>query len=251
MTQEKNPKDCAQRCRNAAIGLGVIVFIFGLLSGWGFWLALLIGLVVLVAGVVYFPRFFCPQQAAADQSFAPANPAPAPDPAPAPTPAPTPAPDATQQPDPAPAPVEAVAEPEAPAEAEPVAETPAPEPASETASVIKPSPALPGQDELAARKGTWRYEPEAAAAPEPVAAVAQDTAASEDPDAVDDLKQISGVGPALEKKLHAAGVTRFAQIAAWSDEDVTRMDDVLSFKGRITRDGWIEQAKTLAAQSGS
>ncbi|MBV1926524.1 MAG: NADH-quinone oxidoreductase subunit NuoE [Rhodobacteraceae bacterium] len=63
----------------------------------------------------------------------------------------------------------------------------------------------------------------------------------------DDLKKISGVGPALEKKLHAAEVTSFAQIAAWSGDEVARMDDVLSFKGRITRDDWIEQAKILAA----
>lgn len=63
----------------------------------------------------------------------------------------------------------------------------------------------------------------------------------------DDLKKISGVGPALEKKLHAADVTSFAQIADWSEDEVARMDDVLSFKGRITRDNWIEQAKILAA----
>ena len=63
----------------------------------------------------------------------------------------------------------------------------------------------------------------------------------------DDLKKLSGVGPALEKKLHAAGVTSFAQIAAWSPEDVAEMDEKLSFKGRIERDGWIEQAAKLAA----
>ena len=62
----------------------------------------------------------------------------------------------------------------------------------------------------------------------------------------DDLKQLSGVGPALEKKLHAEGVTSFAQIAGWSKADVADMDEKLSFKGRIDREGWIEQAKTLA-----
>ena len=65
-------------------------------------------------------------------------------------------------------------------------------------------------------------------------------------DAGDDLKQLSGVGPALEKKLNDAGVTTFAQIAAWTDEDVAAMDEKLSFKGRIEREGWIEQAKELA-----
>ena len=62
----------------------------------------------------------------------------------------------------------------------------------------------------------------------------------------DDLKQLSGVGPALEKKLIEAGVTSFAQIAAWTEADVAAMDEKLSFKGRIEREGWIEQAKELA-----
>jgi NADH-quinone oxidoreductase subunit E len=63
----------------------------------------------------------------------------------------------------------------------------------------------------------------------------------------DDLKQLSGVGPALEKKLHAAGVTTFAQIAAWSDAEVAAMDEQMGFRGRIARDGWVAQAKILAA----
>ncbi|MEM1076550.1 MAG: 50S ribosomal protein L21 [Pseudomonadota bacterium] len=66
------------------------------------------------------------------------------------------------------------------------------------------------------------------------------------PNATDDLKKLSGVGPALEKKLIAAGITSFAQIAAWTEDDVAAMDEQLSFKGRIEREGWIEQAKELA-----
>ena len=64
----------------------------------------------------------------------------------------------------------------------------------------------------------------------------------------DDLKKLSGVGPALEKKLHEAGVTSFAQIAAWSDSDIAEFDEKLSFKGRIEREGWVDQAKTFAAE---
>ena len=64
----------------------------------------------------------------------------------------------------------------------------------------------------------------------------------------DDLKVLSGVGPALEKKLHDAGITSYAQIAAWSDADVEKFGDLLSFKGRIEREGWVEQAKDLAAK---
>ncbi|WP_085528297.1 50S ribosomal protein L21 [Maritimibacter sp. HL-12] len=62
----------------------------------------------------------------------------------------------------------------------------------------------------------------------------------------DDLKQLSGVGPALEKKLLEAGVTSFAQIAAWTEADIAEFDEKLSFKGRIEREGWVEQAKKLA-----
>jgi len=65
-------------------------------------------------------------------------------------------------------------------------------------------------------------------------------------DGADDLKQLSGVGPALEKKLVAAGVTSFAQIAAWGEADIAEFDEKLSFKGRIEREGWVEQAKNLA-----
>jgi large subunit ribosomal protein L21 len=66
------------------------------------------------------------------------------------------------------------------------------------------------------------------------------------PTAADDLKKLSGVGPALEKKLNAAGITSYAQIAAWTDADVAAIDEQLSFKGKIEREGWIDQAKELA-----
>ena len=65
----------------------------------------------------------------------------------------------------------------------------------------------------------------------------------------DDLTQLSGVGPALLKKLNAAGISTFAQIAAWTEADVAEFDEKLSFKGRIEREGWIAQAKELASKS--
>ena len=62
----------------------------------------------------------------------------------------------------------------------------------------------------------------------------------------DDLKLISGVGPKLEQTLNGLGFWHFAQIAKWKKADVAIVDDQLSFKGRIERDEWIKQAKTLA-----
>ncbi|PLW76422.1 50S ribosomal protein L21 [Cohaesibacter celericrescens] len=64
----------------------------------------------------------------------------------------------------------------------------------------------------------------------------------------DDLKKISGVGPVLEGKLNALGVTQFAQVAAFSADDIAKLDDALSFKGRIERDNWLEQAAAFAAE---
>jgi NADH-quinone oxidoreductase subunit E len=63
----------------------------------------------------------------------------------------------------------------------------------------------------------------------------------------DDLKQLKGVGPKLEKTLNELGFYHFDQIAKWSEAEVAWVDDNLKFKGRVQRDGWIEQAKVLAA----
>ncbi|MEO0619724.1 MAG: hypothetical protein AAFZ01_10670 [Pseudomonadota bacterium] len=63
----------------------------------------------------------------------------------------------------------------------------------------------------------------------------------------DDLKQISGVGPKLEGLLHSLGVYHFDQIAGWSQADVAWVDDHLGFKGRIERDDWIGQSRSLAS----
>lgn len=64
----------------------------------------------------------------------------------------------------------------------------------------------------------------------------------------DDLSRIKGVGPKLKELLITLGVTRFAQIAAWSDTDIDRIDAQLGrFEGRIRRDNWVEQAQLLAA----
>jgi small subunit ribosomal protein S2 len=63
----------------------------------------------------------------------------------------------------------------------------------------------------------------------------------------DDLKKIEGVGPALERKLNALGVTRYDQIASFTDEEIARVDDALNYKGRIAADDWVSQARALAA----
>ena len=63
----------------------------------------------------------------------------------------------------------------------------------------------------------------------------------------DDLKMIKGVGPKLEALLHRLGVYHFDQVASWTEDEVSWVDQNLEgFKGRVSRDNWVEQAKLLA-----
>jgi predicted flap endonuclease-1-like 5' DNA nuclease len=63
----------------------------------------------------------------------------------------------------------------------------------------------------------------------------------------DDLRKIKGLGPKMLTLLHSLGITRFEQIAAWSDADLDELDGKLgAFAGRPRRDSWVEQASLLA-----
>ncbi|MGV8955414.1 MAG: hypothetical protein ACOH2M_30245 [Cypionkella sp.] len=64
----------------------------------------------------------------------------------------------------------------------------------------------------------------------------------------DDLKRIKGIGPALEKLCNSLGFYHFDQLANWTAAEISWVDDNLEgFKGRVTRDDWVAQAKVLAA----
>ena len=70
--------------------------------------------------------------------------------------------------------------------------------------------------------------------------------------AADDLKKIKGVGPKLEALLHTLGFFHFDQVAAWSADEIAWVDENLEgFKGRVTRDEWVAQAQSLAAEKDS
>ena len=62
----------------------------------------------------------------------------------------------------------------------------------------------------------------------------------------DDLKRIKGIGPKNEEALNDLGIFTFAQIAAWSPENVDWVEERLDFPGRIEREDWINQARQLA-----
>ncbi len=124
------------------------------------------------------------------------------------------------------------------------------------------APSAPGASTSAAAavapsSGTARATPGSAPAdpPAPEKTAAATPAAGSKPQLLDaprgeadDLKQIKGVGPALEKQCHTLGIYHFDQIAEWSDAEVAWVDEHLEgFKGRVSRDDWVAQARQLAS----
>jgi predicted flap endonuclease-1-like 5' DNA nuclease len=69
------------------------------------------------------------------------------------------------------------------------------------------------------------------------------------PPAPDDLTRMVGIGPKLCAALAERGVTRFAEIAAWTAGDLAEVDSALSLKGRAVREAWVAQARRLAADA--
>jgi predicted flap endonuclease-1-like 5' DNA nuclease len=123
--------------------------------------------------------------------------------------------------------------PEAPARAPVQRRTVAPEPAPAPAPVVpEPAPVMAAP------------EPAAPAGPQVKPATLDAPRGGQ----ADDLKKIKGVGPKMEAMLHGMGFYHFDQVANWSSAEVAWVDENLEgFKGRVSRDGWVEQAKILAA----
>ncbi|MXY33414.1 MAG: 50S ribosomal protein L21 [Boseongicola sp. SB0664_bin_43] len=114
---------------------------------------------------------------------------------------------------------------------------------SAAAVAAKPTkPARKSKDQAGKKQAATKPEPEAEAVPKAKGRDASVAATQKD-----DLKKLAGVGPALEKKLNAAGITTYAQIAAWSADEVAKINEELALKGRIERDGWVDQAKALTS----
>ena len=85
--------------------------------------------------------------------------------------------------------------------------------------------------------------------PERASAAASPQAAASS-DAVDDLTAIKGLGKVKAAKLVAAGVTSYAQVAAWSEEDIAAMGlSCNTSPGQIKREDWVGQARALAERA--
>ncbi|MCK0148762.1 endonuclease [Marivita sp. S6314] len=272
MQQQNSGMSCPLGSWALAAGVGLLLFVLLLVLGdWSFIGAVFAAGVVFVILGLLFNWIFCRDLPAPrgpgniDDSTASATSAPAPKAAAPSAPSPTAPPPAV---DPAPT----------------ASEETSPASSGKVAPTVTASASLPGQDELAARKGEWKYEggtdkaaktPDADASNAPAAKAAAPEAAPEsatpdyDGDGVkegtgegakpqtltaareggpDNLKEIKGVGPKLEQLLHSMGFYHFDQIANWTDDEVAWVNANLEgFKGRVSRDNWVEQAKILAA----
>ena len=99
----------------------------------------------------------------------------------------------------------------------------------------------------AAKKAAPKAAETKAAAPKADAKKAAPKAAPKAAAKADDLTELTGVGPALAKKLNEAGVTTFAQVAAWTDADMDTLSETITgLKAKAEKGDWIKAAKALA-----
>ncbi|WP_339763150.1 endonuclease [uncultured Sulfitobacter sp.] len=271
MTSLTEKEQCKRGCTRWGAGIGLVAaLLFWLIFGWGFFSSLILGIILGLVAFFVLSAMWCSKISDAPAQTTAPGPAPAPAAPAAPTATPAAAPvssapqsgsDATASADVGGAASEATAGTSAASASEKAA-----------FSGMKPSTPLKGQEELAARKGSYKYEaPKAKKAPAKKAAAPKKTAAKKTAPAAladipaaaieskpetmaqaraggaDDLKLISGVGPKLEQTLNELGFYHFDQIAKWGPEEITWVDARVRFKGRIQRDDWVAQAATLAA----
>ncbi len=234
-----------------AIVAGVLAFLaLKYLASYAFWPALLLAiLIAILVAILLWIGFYSGGE---DESLAAPSPAAAPAPAPAASPEPAkaeaaaPAAAVVSTPaaeKPAPAPVEKPAEKPAKKPADkPAAKKAAPKKKAASSAATQKKPATKPAAKPAAKKAASKP------ARKPVAADGKPEFLSAPREGKpDDLKMIKGIGPKLEKVLNKMGVYHFDQIASWRAREVKWVDENLEgFKGRVSRDEWVKQAKVLA-----
>lgn len=108
---------------------------------------------------------------------------------------------------------------------------------ADAAPKAKAAPKKTEAKKAAAPKAEAKTEAPKKAAPKKAAAKAGN----------DDLTKLDGLGPAFAKKLNEAGITSFAQVAAWTDADLDSLNETISgLKAKAEANNWIEAAKSLA-----
>jgi predicted flap endonuclease-1-like 5' DNA nuclease len=145
-----------------------------------------------------------------------------------------------------------VVQPSVPPVAEPAAFVAAPPVAEPVPKAARPKAGTKPKAEPKAKTGPKpKAEPKAKTGPKPKAAkpAGPQRLAGPRGGRADDLKEIEGIGPAMEKLVNSLGFYHFDQIASWSDADVALVDaEMKTFKGRISRDRWVAQAKLIVSE---
>ena len=228
--------DMKQPSSNRTIVAAVAGFVAGILAyGWWHWHVLT---AILVAAAVFILLWWLLGMLWADD--APTTSAAAPTPEPVRTPAPIPAPVAA-------APAAPMAEAAAPASVSGPAAMFTAEPAAAAAPAPKPKTAAKAPAKAAAVKAPAK--PAVAKAPKVKKPDGPVRLSAPRKGKADDLKEIEGIGPALEKLCNELGFYHFDQIAGWSDADVAWVDaNMKTFKGRVVRDKWIAQSKIIITE---
>jgi predicted flap endonuclease-1-like 5' DNA nuclease len=128
--------------------------------------------------------------------------------------------------------------------------TPAPAPKAAAAAKVATKPKAATKPTAVAKvEATVEAKPKAAAKPKVAKVEGPMRLKGPRKGKADDLKEIEGIGPALEKLVNELGFYHFDQIAGWSDADVALVDaEMKTFKGRITRDKWVAQAKIIVTE---
>ena len=218
MSNENGSISCAMGCWLVALLGGVLAAILlGLLGTWTFVQAVFAGLVIAAIAGALLSWIMCK---------------------------PLPAVNAASDDAPSDAEAKAAA---AEAKAKSEAVTTPPPVAVQTEAAVKSKAKAAPAAKTAAKPKTEKA-PKAVTNPEPSSGGKQpETLSAARNNAPDDLKQIKGVGPKLEGVLHSMGFYHFDQIAAWGPDEIAWADqNLVGFKGRVSRDDWVPQAKTLA-----
>lgn len=244
MTSKSGGMTCVVGCWLIGVLAGVLTAAMLMaIGGFGFSAAAFFGLIVFFAAGVFTSWAFCGGLPALGEASAPSANAPSVSTATASASSAAVADSATAPVAPSPS-----AAPVAPPEAAPAPEkepTPKAAPAATDAPVA--TEAAPAAEPKAAPTPPAAKKPDAPTAVEDVAGKPQLLSAARE-GGPDDLKQIKGVGTVMEDMMHDMGVFHFDQVASWSAAEVSWVDRNLpKFKGRVSRDNWVEQAKVLAA----
>ncbi len=129
-----------------------------------------------------------------------------------------------------------------------LAPVPADKPAAEVIDLAEAAAARTAEDVVEMAETAVEIAETASETPVFIAedAVSVATAAAETL-APDDLTRLVGIGPKLAAALAERGVTRYAQIAAWTADEISELDKALDLKGRPARDAWVAQAKRFSS----